>query len=238
MPQDGLFFRIVRRLFLLFGTLISLAILALGGYAGWNFYKTGYLLPTEPIPPLALPTTELTSPTYHIHLAPFESHTSTPDISAPESTDNRLYVLNRESLMPGVDYPVESEVTNLMLIDLKTGGGKWLFKGTNRNIFARHCVRQGKLDSNAAVDKRPIVGLVLMVDEKNINAGADEVTSVYYWRLDRPDAVKLLEGVKGIAHGQLETGYNIVYKKGSKTISVMYSIPDFKVISQTTLPEP
>jgi hypothetical protein len=236
MPQDGLFFRVLRRFNLIIATLLGLALLAGAGFVGWNVVKTGRPYPQPRLYGPTIPGLP-DKAVYDVQLAPAE----TPK-EATTTFRYSLYAMVRgASFEPGEFYR-GPETVNLMDIDSKTGEGHWLFKGTNRNITMRDGVREGDLPENATSDSRPLVGLVLWVDEnvtdKDKAPTLNRNVSVYYWKNGTAEPVKLLTAEDGVSTGQIDgKRYGIVYKKGGKSISVIYSVPDFKIVAEKTLPD-
>jgi hypothetical protein len=233
--QDGLFFRVLRRFNILIGTVLGLALIAGCGYVGWNIVKLGHPWPIEYASvPLQADTVKAVS--YDVSL------TSAETPREPSLSSYYLFALNRTAPPAQGEYYHALEVANLMDIDEKTGEGFWLFKGKNRNIVMRDPVRQGDLAEGAVVDSRPFMGLVMLVVEQDTNKDgqltASDGTSVYYWKQGTTQAVKLLGAEQSVGGGQMNgKRYSVLYKKGGKTISVLYSLPDFRLISEKTLPD-
>lgn len=234
--QDGLFFRIVRRINLLLVLLLSLVLIVAAGLVGWRSYERGEwasLVPdrleSQPSPPK--PTVK-----YEVALAPYEA-----PAKDNRPTANGIFVLNRVSSLGDMDLGAP-DVANIMEVDVENHGF-WLFKGANRTITMRDGVRKGELPDGAPTDSRPVIALVLWVVEKDANKdgeyGAGDPISVYVWRIGEEKVTKLLDAEEGLSTGQISgTKYGVVYQKSGKNIAATYSIPDFKLISERVLPDP
>lgn len=237
--QDGLFFRIVRRINMLLVLVIALGLLAGGAFIGWQKYKEGdfSFTPYDGIYKPPHLTADKMKPHYNVALAPYEA-----PIDPAHPAINGIFVLNRTMFGP-YSYAETGEVANIMEIDDKTGEGHWLFKGADRNITFRGGVRKGDLPDGAATDDRPLIGLVLWVVEKDANKdgsyGFEDPISAYVWRFGETKPTKLFEADDGLSTGQMNGKlYAVVYVKGGKHISATYSIPDFKLVSEKVLPDP
>lgn len=248
MPhQDGLFFRVLRRCNMVLLTIVLV---------------TGLFLMGESVafaPALQFVMTKL-----HLASAPaaktikaavrFDNQADwypTENLYPPVQRDKVLYVLRKttppEPAAAGelaVPTPTYDDV-NVMIIDDKTGEGHWLFPGRNQLIVARDAIYEGSSPPGAAVgtDPRPIIAMVIHVVEEDTNndgklSGADEVT-LYLWRKDKPELVKLLTSDRGAGGGLAGPDRYIVnYGKDNKERVAAYSVPDFKLIYDKELPAP
>ncbi len=234
--QDGLFFRVLRRFNILMGTVLALLLLGALGLAGWKIATEGSLgfYPTL-MPSIETPKNLTQKVEYNVALGGYDS----PGL---DQTANRyaLFVLNRSE---GPSYYGMSEAVNVMLIDDDTAEGHWAFKGVNRAIILRDAIRKGPLEATATIDARPVIGLLMWVQEYDVAKNGARVTkpgvTFYRWTISKAEAVKLLTVQEGLASGQIDANrYSIVYRKDGKIISAMYSLPDFKLITEKVLPDP
>lgn len=234
--QDGLFFRVLRRFNIVMCTLLALLLLGGLGLAGWKFATEGSLgfYPVL-MPSIQMPKELVQKVEYNVSLANFDS----PGL---DQAVNRygLFVLNRSQ---GPEYYGAGEAVNVMQIDDDTADGHWAFKGVNRIITMRDAIRKGLPDASAAVDARPVTGLMMWVQDYDVAKDGARTpkagVSFYHWALGKTDAVKLLTVQEGLASGQIGSDrYSIVYRKDGKIISAMYALPDFKLITEKTLSDP
>jgi hypothetical protein len=234
--QDGLFFRVLRRFNMVLCTLIALVLLAGAGIVGWSAVKEGRLglfsFKSEPVPAVTKSSVK-----YEVALAPYGSK-----VTDTTTAGYDIFVLNRTAWPEGAEFYPGPDVVNVMDIDPETGSGQWAFKGTARTIIMRDPVRKGDASGGSATGPHSVVALVMWVHDGDIGKDGfftdKDGISVYVWRLGKTPAVKLLRAEDGISTGQSSaTRYNIVYKKGKQTISAVYSVPDFKLVSENVLPE-
>lgn len=234
--QDGLFFRVLRR----FNTLVlSLVILGAVALCGYDIWKHGFNWPhifSQPYEEFGGPVSMPNAGTTYAVLPDY----SPVNLEFPKNTG--FYVLSRTSpplvgpsgVAVGYTAP---ETVNLMAIGAN-GEGHWLFKGTKQSIIARDMVREGPaplVQGYPTVDTRPVIAAVMWVCE---DAKSVAKPVAYLWKKGATEAVKLFEMDEGVGLGQMaEDRYQIVYKKGKETRAAVYSVPDFKLISDKALPE-
>jgi hypothetical protein len=247
MPQhEGWFFWFLRRLNTILLTIIALAIVVLGGHQLWRSVWLKHELFGGPVV-AALPASSgnVKSTDFVVQTEAYP----TPDTQYGPQT-NVIYVQRHAEPLPANSSPETAELypqgdaVNVMVIDENTGEGHWLFHGTGRYIMTRDVVYQGApvASSEYGVDPRPIIGMVMLVvdSDTNKNGALDEkdIISVYLWRKGGTEAVKLLtsDTIPGI--GQIGADrYLVTYEKGKKSMAALYSVPDFKLISDKPLPD-
>lgn len=246
MPhQDGLFFRVLRRCNMVLLTIVLLTALFLMGRSVTFAPMLQFVMTKLHLaPPPAVKTTKIA--------ARFDNQADwypTENLYPPVQRDKVLYVL-RKTIPPEPAAAGELALTptyedlNVMIIDEKTGEGRWLFPGRNQRIISRDAIYEGSPPPGAVVgtDPRPIIALVIHVVEDDTNndgklTSADEVT-LYLWRKDKPELVKLLSSEGGAGGGLAGPDrYVVNYGKGDKSRVAAYSVPDFKLIYDKELPD-
>lgn len=242
MPQDGLFFRVLRRFNLIVWALVGIAALMVAAtYLPELPWMTSLIAKVGG--DTAVPVAQAPAKTdgYELQAEYYPSGEAYP----PIARDKVLFVLRKS--MPPVDpttfLPNKEEVVNLMVID-EDGQGHWLFQGHDRLIVSREAVYQGPQPAGAevATDARPIVALVMQVVEADTNKdgklGEDDAISLYVWRKGDSKAEKLLTSDTLMGVGRMgENRYLVNFDKGKTKMAAVYSLPDFKLISATPLPE-
>lgn len=247
--QDGLFFRILRRVNLVMFTFAWIALLAVGGLVVWKEglpkkiweKNTEYGVATGPA-----------TVTYSLMPQAFTSTAYQP------ATTPSLYVYSRTNIpsdAPWLAYGPygAGQVLNLLVVDDK-GEGHWLFKSNKQEIVQRDAVFKGTLGApipQGLTDVRPVIGIIMVVNEgepKPVAASlpgavplpatpAAVPTAIYMWKLGAVEAVKLLD-IDELVNGE-QIGadrYHVVYKKGKETRVAVYSLPAFEKLSDKPMP--
>lgn len=244
MPhQDGLFFRILRRCNMVLLTIVLLTALLLMG-------RSFVLTPTLQFVMTKLHLASAPAANTKMLVASYDNQADwypTENLYPPIPRNKVLYVL-RKTTATGkrgghAGTPTYEDV-NVMIIDEKTGEGRWLFPGRNQVIVARDAIYEGDQPQGAVVgtDPRPITAMVLQVAEDDTNndgklTGADEVT-LYVWRKDKPELLKLLTSDWGVGSGLAAPDrYMINYAKDKKERVAAYSVPEFKLLYDKALPD-
>ena len=243
MPQDGLFFRVLRRFNMIW---IAIAGILLIVTTGQLIYKNAIIRHElfgtkysqfEMLPRGVPAKTQLRPETF-----------GTPDTEYGPNL-NTIMVLSRFGGLPlspsAVDIRnfVPNRTINIMVLDEKTGDGHWLFPTNNQLIVTRDALYQGAATafSTPASDARPVIGMVMAVAENDTAKDGKIVTSepsaLYVWLKGQPSAKKLLALDEMISIGQPSPDrYTVIYRSGNELKSVAYSVPDFKVLSSKVLP--
>jgi len=249
MPhQDGLFFRVLRRVNMVLMTVVLLCAVGFAGLVVLMTPKVQAALGALVGKPAEAPKPVSAAPTFH----PQAEWFPTADHYPPYARDKILYVLKKT--VPGalviqpadLAAPAEppSEDVNIMIIDEKTGDASWLFKGNDQVILERDAIYDGPQPIGAVVgtDPRPIIAMVLQVVEDDTNndgkLDANDDVTLYLWRKDSPKLVKLLtsEGSAGVGLAGKDR-YLVNYGKDHKDRIAAFSVPDFELIYDKPLPE-
>lgn len=239
MPQDGLFFRVLRRFNIIIGTILGLSLIAV---IGWHLYKTpefrraviGQPIVSFPYRhPVAQPDVVIEPENY-----------GTPDTSyGPHG--NTVLVLNRFAPFPTAAMPSDFEgytpkrAINIMVLDEKAGTGHWLFATNKQFIALRDALYQGPVVTHTtpATDTRPLLGMVMEVAPDAEKPGVSKPEAIYAWTKRLGEAKKLLDVDAMISVDQTaEDRYVVIYRKGKAIKSATYSVPDFKLLSEGDLP--
>jgi len=170
------------------------------------------------------------------HTAPY-TYALEPNIlvGGPEAYPFKLYRLVRwdESVRRTARTPYSTAATvNILVVDKQTGANHWLFRGFDRTI-----VSQDPLMSSVAINEtwetergHPIRVLMLRV------ADTGWQQSLYVWRYDTGEPQKILTADQIWMASQIESDkYLVSYKSGPLAYFATYSIPDFKLLSQTPI---
>lgn len=235
--QDGLFFRVLRRFNILWVAIAGLIIIVGGGYHVWkNVYIRHELFGTHFVPPKAIADKV---GGYALDPANYGSSDTTYG-----PWDGAAFTLSRINPLPDSAKPeafenyIPREVVNLMMFDPATGESFWLFPTNKQTIGARDAVYEGAAKEPAApgADKRPILGMVMTVTDAETNKSG--MVSVYRWLKGSKSAVKLFTADTLLSFGQSGADrYVILYQKGKETHSAVYSLPDFKQLSDKRMPD-
>ena len=242
MPQDGLFFRVLRRFNILWVAIAGLVIIAISGYQlCTNAQFRHNLMPnlkSESLPPPAPVAKELSIVS--------DNFGSADTQYGP--WDGQVLVATRDTPFPDPSEPdafknyTPSQAVNVMVFDNKSGKGAWIFPDNNQVITSRDAVYEGAAKANTApgTDPRPVVGMVMIVTaaDKAAKAKSADKLSVYLWTKGAPTAVKLLaaDGLQSLGQSGADR-YVVVYQKGKETRAAVYSVPEFKKLSDNSLPE-
>jgi hypothetical protein len=236
MPQDGLFFRVLRRFNMILVAIICLALIA---FVGWHLYKTpavrGSLLGYHHAVAKPLVT--------KAQVAIQPENYGTPDtIYGPHL--NTVLVLNRNMPFPTAEAPeafenyVPRQALNIMVLDEKTGTGHWLFADNKQIITMRDALYEGEAVARTtpATDTRPVLGMVMVV-VPDAAAKTAKLQAIYAWTKQLGTAKKLVDTDEMVSISQTaENRYVVIYRKGPATRSATYSVPDFKLLSDVELP--
>jgi len=241
MPQDGLFFRVLRRFNTILATLIGLAILIGGGFGAYNYYQMQKVMHARMS---ALGVNAPSASPGELSLLPATLGSAE---AAYSPWDGTTFTLSRTAPLPDAATPdayvgfTPNEVVNMMVIDPKTGEGSWLFAGNEQIIDMRDAVYEGAAQgaTTTTTDVRPVLGMVLFVRpaDKEGKATASAGTTVYMWSKASGAMVKLLTADKIETYDQAGADrYVIVYDKGGRMHAATWSIPGFKPLSDKTMP--
>jgi hypothetical protein len=237
MPQDGLFFRVLRRFNIVMATLIGLSLIA---FVGWHLYKTPHLRREVLGQPVASPVSQFAWQKTGMSVDPENYGT---------------LVLSRNTPFPVAGTPdafenyVPKQVLNVMVLDEKTGAGHWLFADNKQTIPMRDALYEGApvahttpyegapvAHTTPSTDTRPVLGMVMVVVPE-AQAKAAKTQVIYAWTKRLGDAKKLVEMDEIVSIGQPEENrYVVIYRKGKALKSATYSVPDFKLLSEIDLP--
>jgi hypothetical protein len=239
MPQDGLFFRVLRRFNILWIALLGVLLIAATAY---NLCHQPWLrhhfTPGPQVGSAAIAAGGFTvSPA---------SYASQDTQDGP--FDDQVFVLNHVAPAPdfrsseGFKDFVPPYVANVMVFNNKTVEGAWLFPTNKQVIVSRDAVYEGaaKQQMPAASDPRPVIGMVMLVRAKPVKVGetAKDGVSFYVWTKGTAAAVKLIAADVAQTFGQVGADrYVILYKKGAETRVATYSVPEFKPLSDKRVPD-
>jgi len=128
---------------------------------------------------------------------------------------------------------------NLLLVDA-TGAGHWVFHGNERTIESRDVILESvpKSGGNETPDA---VGLMITVIDTDTNGDgrftAKDRHTLYGYRLGGEGAVKLMTAEDFLGASQFGADkYVVVYADKDAARSAVFSLPDFKLISDNPLP--
>jgi hypothetical protein len=134
----------------------------------------------------------------------------------------------------------EARDVNLLVVNNVSAASHWLFRGTDRTILARSEVHASDIvDFNVY---SPVVALVLTVADADSNEddridGKDR-QSLYFYRVGAAAAVKFFTADRVLAAQQVGTDrYLVIYESGNKAAVQLFSMLDFKPLSQNPLPD-
>jgi hypothetical protein len=244
--QDGLFFRVLRRFNILWIAIAGLVIIAASGYHLYKYFGVRHHMPMVGF--LSEPRVALASS------SPSEPWIVPDDYGSAETQygpwDGKLFVLMRNNPIPDLQTPdafegyVPSVVMNVLVVDPKSGEGAWLFPTNKQIINIREALFEGaaKVQSQPATDQRPAMGMVMYVTDTDTNKDgkltAKDATSVYFWLKGATSATKLFSADRILNYNQAGADrYVILYQKGKETHSAVYSLPDFKQLSDKRMPD-
>jgi hypothetical protein len=242
MPQDGLFFRVLRRFNILWLAILGLVLTAA---AGQQLCKSAYV--RQHIV-RGLVATDLAQPKV---AAPGELAVI-PDNFGSSDTEYRpwagkVFVARRFMPMPEPATPesfkdyVPSQDVNILVTDAKSGEGVWLFPTNQQVITSRDAVYEGaaKAVTQSNTDPRPVVGMVMMVtDIGKAGKAIKDTASVYLWTKQSAKMVKLFAADKVLSYDQSGAErYMILYQRGAETRLATYAVPGFDLQSDKRMPD-
>ena len=149
-------------------------------------------------------------------------------------TREEIFVLKRWKGGP------EARDVNLLVVNNLSAASHWLFRGTDRMILARDEVHASDVaDFNAY---SPVVAVVLTVADADTNKddridGKDR-QSLYFYRVGGASAVKFFTADRVLVAQQAGADrYLVIYENGDKAAAQLFSLLDFKPLSQSPLPD-
>jgi len=149
-------------------------------------------------------------------------------------TREEIFVLKRWKGGP------EARDVNLLVVNNLSAASHWLFRGTDRTILARDEVHASDVaDFNAY---SPVVAIVLTVADADTNKddridGKDR-QSLYFYRVGAASAVKFFTADRVLVAQQAGADrYLVIYENGDKAAAQLFSLLDFKPLSQSPLPD-
>ena len=155
-------------------------------------------------------------------------------------TREELFALKR---WKGAGYGASSanaQDVNLLIVDDGDATSHWLFRGYDRTILSRDEVHASDVaDINAY---SPVVALVLTVLDADTNKdgridGKDR-QSLYVYRVGGASAVKFFTADDVLSARQVGTDrYLVIFENGNKAAAQIFSMVDFKPLSQKPLPD-
>lgn len=242
MPQDGLFFRVLRRFNIIWVALLGVLLIVGFGYHCWKNPMLRHELLGKPV---ASTVSLGVLPTAAQEVLDPESFGSETSYYGPD--ENTVMVLNKYNAVPTApeDYAnyVPKQAINVMVLDQKTGGGQWLFPGKKQIVVSRDALYEGAATTKTvpATDLRPAIGMTLgVIDADTDKDGAlttKDTPSLYVWTKGMPAAKKLMVMDEMISVGQYGADrYIVVYRKGKELRTVTYTIPEFTVVADKPLP--
>jgi len=129
---------------------------------------------------------------------------------------------------------------NLLALSGSLGDGHWLFHGYGRAVLSEvGMVREGAVPVPGVVSDATAL-VIQTIDADTNNDG--ELTekdrqSLYVYRPGMQFAEKFLDADYIISREQTSTGsFLVVYERGKSAIAATYSVPDFKLKSEKTIP--
>ncbi len=224
MPGEGGFFRFLWRLNAILAFAVAVAVL---------WFIALMSRDRLPLPNLLQPAAKAapheSAPSYTYALEPNLL------VGGPEAYPVKLYRLVRwdEPQRSTARTPyATAETVNILVVDKQTGENHWLFRGFDRTILS-----QDPLMSSVAVNETwdtergsPIRCLILRV------ADTGWQQSLYVYRYDAGEPLKILTADQIWMADQIERDkYLVSYKTGASAFFATYSIPDFKLLSQTPI---
>jgi len=242
MSDDNRFFRSVWRFNAIVIALVALGSLAMVGIGAWMQFGAPYdwKAPAGHFAPV--PKTAEQKYTYRLAPEPLDQLAGTHE---------QLFVLRRWEGDPQefglADVKVSSSYrgididdVNLLLVDDDTGDARWLFPGYERLIASEQSIDGPNLIPGTQV--RTTVGLIIdAVDadtDKDGKLTERDRHTLYGYRLDTGRAVKIVSADLILGTRQIGTDRLVVtYEDGKAANVAIYSLSDFKLISQKPLPD-
>jgi len=129
---------------------------------------------------------------------------------------------------------------NLLVVDDGNATSHWLFRGTDRTILSRDEVHALDVANFNAFS--PVVALVLTVLDADTNKDGridrKDRESLYFYRVGSASAVEFFTADHVLAAEQVGTDrYLVIYENGNKAAAALFSMIDFKPLSQRPLPD-
>lgn len=181
-----------------------------------------------------------------VKVQPTYSYVLEPDMVIGASTDElsfNLYRLVRWGKIHGRPVTPEAETVNILVTDKKTNANKWLFKGFDRVIVGQDSLLTGRWYYHEPVidENVPLHLLVLRLVETDTNGdgvlGVGDRQTLYICRFEGGEPEKLMTADQIWFTNQSGKTYLVSYRDKGVAWLTTYSLPDFKVISQTEIKE-
>ena len=157
----------------------------------------------------------------------------------------KLFVLQRwegETAQPGLSdsYSGRSgQDVNLLIVD-ETGAGRWVFRGNERTISSRNTILESEQKAGSG-ETPQATGLAITVIDSDTNGDgrltAKDRQTLYGYRLGSERPVKLMTADDFLGARQFGVDkYLVVYAEKDNARVAVFSLPDFKLISDNPLP--
>lgn len=186
-------------------------------------------------------------PVQAVKILPTYTYVLEPDMVIGGTTDTEdfeLYRLVRWGKIKGKPVTPEAAATvNILISDKKKDSRTWLFKGSNRVILGQEALLTGRwYFREPEVDEDiPVHLIVLKVVEADTNGdGAldvDDRQSLYVARFEGAEPEKILTADQIWQDNQKGKTFFVSYRDKGKAYFATYSLPDFKLISQSEIPD-
>jgi hypothetical protein len=169
-----------------------------------------------------------------------------PDLVIGASTDHddfELYRLMRWGKIKGKPVTPEAAATvNILVTEKKTNTSKWLFTGFDQVIVGQDAMLTGRWYTREPEidDDVPLHLMVLRIVKADTNGdgvvNAEDRQSLLACRFEGGEPEEFLAADQIWFTSQKGKTYTVAYRDKGKGFFATYSLPDFKLVSQTSIP--
>ena len=246
MTDDNRFFRYVWRFNAIVIALAAIVIIVTVGWStlAWMLFRPALVPPPEghfaPVPRAA--EREFT---YRLEATPTVAQLGNEKIFMLKRWRGEPNVYGLEDIgAPYASSGPDSGIrdVNLMAIDARDASSHWLFAGYQRAVLSVDSVYAIRPAGVPAPGEppAPAIAIAIQVVAADTNGDGDlgpkDKQTLYVYRVGDTVAVKLLDADYFLTASQLDDArYLVVYEKGPKATAAIYSVPDFKLVSQAPL---
>jgi hypothetical protein len=136
-----------------------------------------------------------------------------------------------------------TDAVNLLAVDSASGASHWLFAGYSRRVADQQAIYAGGpfVPDESKAPLQPIALVIRTVDKDTNRDGQLDYKdgwSLYYYRPGDVRATKFFDANYIISMNEVDDGdFSVIYEKGKSAFAVRFHVPDFKLVSEKSLPD-
>jgi hypothetical protein len=250
MQEQNKFFRFVWRLDAILLALVGILAIGLIGTVFieyWTF--NGY----RPVPEghfAPVPKSAELNNTYRLEVLPDVASLQNEQFYSLQRWNEppRDYGLAMVSAARSESFYHYANAVNVLAVDTGTVKSHWLFNGYHRAVVDQQGIYKGGPITNSGPVpfgqrqvEDPIALVIRTVDKDSNNDGelnSKDRQSLYYYRPADNQAVKFFDADYIISMQEVDGGnFFVVYEKGQSAFAATFGVPNFKLLSEHSLPD-